>query len=115
MTCPNYPATSLSDHEKNDLKRFTGYTSSVSGAFAAREWRYSAVYDLLEYRLNNAGPAELRIIQQYLTQLYLLDSPRELQDREHLFDEWRGRLCGFLGIPRGPALQLSGNTLGMVV
>jgi hypothetical protein len=47
----------------------------------------------------------MRVIRQYLAQLYLLDAPRELQDRERLFDEWRGRLCGFLGIPRGPALQ----------
>jgi hypothetical protein len=100
MTCPNYPATSLSDPEKTDLKRFSGYTSPAS-----QDWRYSAVYDLLQYRLNNAGPAELRIIRQYLAQLYLLDAPRELHGCERLFDEWRGRLCGFLGIPRGPALQ----------
>ena len=35
----------------------------------------------------------------------------ELRDRSRLFDDWRRRLCGFLGIPPGPALTDGGLTV----
>jgi hypothetical protein len=35
----------------------------------------------------------------------------ELRDRSRLFDDWRRRLCGFLGIPAGPALTDGGLTV----
>jgi hypothetical protein len=35
----------------------------------------------------------------------------EVRDRVRLFDEWRRRLCGFLGVPPGPALGTGGTTL----
>ena len=35
----------------------------------------------------------------------------EVRDRASLFDQWRGRLCGFLGLPPGPDLSGSGLTL----
>ena len=31
-------------------------------------------------------------------------NPAELRERIALFDTWRRRLCGFLGLPPGPAL-----------
>jgi hypothetical protein len=37
----------------------------------------------------------------------------ELDDRLRLFDSWRRRLCGFLGLPPGPAL--SDGTVTLVV
>ena len=37
----------------------------------------------------------------------------ELTDRIRLFDEWRRRLCGFLGVPAGPAL--SSGTASLIV
>ena len=37
----------------------------------------------------------------------------ELADRIRLLDEWRRRLCGFLGIPAGP--DLSSGTVALVV
>ena len=33
------------------------------------------------------------------------------RDRARLFDDWRRRLCGFLGVPPGPALADAGITL----
>ena len=33
---------------------------------------------------------------------------REVGDRLRLLDEWRKRLCGFLGVPVGDALSASG-------
>ena len=37
----------------------------------------------------------------------------EFRDRERLFDDWRIRLCAFLGIPPGPGLQ--SNTPNLIV
>ena len=37
--------------------------------------------------------------------------PDELRDRTRLFDDWRRRLCGFFGVPPGPALTDSGIAL----
>ena len=34
----------------------------------------------------------------------------EARDRARLFDDWRRRLCGFLGLPPGPALTDGGIT-----
>ena len=31
-------------------------------------------------------------------------NPREQRDRDALFESWRRRMCGFIGIPPGPAL-----------
>jgi hypothetical protein len=36
-----------------------------------------------------------------------------LTDRIRLFDEWRRRLCGFLGVAAGPAL--SSGTAALIV
>jgi hypothetical protein len=38
-------------------------------------------------------------------------NPREVRERTALFDDWRRRLCGFLGIPPGPALRDGGVRL----
>jgi hypothetical protein len=38
-------------------------------------------------------------------------NPRELRDRRLLFDDWRRRLCGFLGVRPGPALGEGGLRL----
>ena len=77
---------------------------------------------------------ELSIMRQYLSTLVGLEAsiPRssenldtdqaavwthnrnEVQDRAALFDDWRRRLCGFLGVPPGPAL-VSGGSLTLVV
>jgi hypothetical protein len=38
-------------------------------------------------------------------------NPREVRERTALFDDWRRRLCGFLGVPPGPALRDAGVRL----
>jgi hypothetical protein len=35
----------------------------------------------------------------------------EVRDRLRLFDDWRRRLCGFMGVPPGPALGTGGVAL----
>jgi hypothetical protein len=83
---------------------------------------------LLEYRLNNLDPTEGAVCQTYLTSLRTLEgaipgaggnldtdqaavwthNKGEVQDRSALFDDWRRRLCGFLGVPPGPSLGTGG-------
>ena len=81
--------------------------------------------------MNNLSDAEATVVRRYLGTLTVLEFavPRagdnldtdqasvwtrnrdELRDRSRLFDDWRRRLCGFLGIPPGPALADGGLTV----
>lgn len=121
----------FTDAEKADVRRFCGYPAYGAGASGFQNWRFFQVYGLLEYRINNLSDAETAVVRRYLGTLTLLEYavPRagenldtdqaavwtrnrdELRDRTRLFDDWRRRLCGFLGIPPGPALADSGITI----
>lgn len=90
-----------------------------------QNWRFFQVYGLLEFRLTNLSANELTIVRRYLGTLGKLEigipaaaenldtdqaavwtrNKNEPLDRIRLFDEWRRRLCGFLGVPPGPALS----------
>lgn len=98
-----------------------------------QSWRYFQVYGLLEFRLNNLALAEIVIARRYLGTLVMLElavpaasdnldtdqasmwtrNKEELSDRIRLLDEWRRRLCGFLGVAAGPALF--GGTASLIV
>jgi len=123
--------TPLSDAEKTDARRFCGYPAYGAAPAGFETWRFYQVYGLLEFRLNNLSVPELGVIRRYLATLTVLETaiPRagenldtdvaavwtrnqsEPRDRMKLFDGWRRRLCGFLGIPPGPALVECGITL----
>jgi hypothetical protein len=88
-------------------------------------WRFFQVFGLLEFRLNNLSSSEIAVARRYLGTLLSLEfavpaaaanldtdqasiwtrNKSEMSDRMRLLDEWRRRLCGFLGIPAGPALS----------
>ena len=125
-------AAPFSDAEKTDIRRFCGYPAYGAGAAGFQSWRFFQAYGTLEYRLNNLAPAEYAVIRSiYLAQLYPLESAipaaggnldtasaavwthnsEEVHQREELFDDWRRRLCGFLGLPPGPALSYGGIAL----
>lgn len=75
--------------------------------------------------MNNLRPAELVIVRRYLGTLLMLEvavpkvsdnldtdqaaiwthNKNEARDRLHLLDEWRRRLCQFLGVPSGQGLR----------
>jgi hypothetical protein len=115
----------LSDHEKIDARRHCGYPAYGGTASGFSSWRFFQVYGLLEYRLNNLAEGEVNVIRTYLATLASLEiaiprasdnldtnqaavwvrNQNEFRDRERLFDDWRIRLCAFLGIPPGPGLQ----------
>ena len=123
--------TGFSDAQKADLRRFCGYPAYGAGAAGISSWRFFQAYGTLEYRMNNLAPAEVAVSLQYLSTLATLEAAipptsdnldtesaaawthnaDELRDRTNLFDSWRRRLCGFLGVPPGPALAQAGVTL----
>jgi hypothetical protein len=92
-----------------------------------QSWRFFQIYGLLEYRLTNLSDSEIIVARRYLGNLTMLEmavpaasenldtdeasmwtrNKDEVADRMCLFDGWRRRLCGFLGIPTGPALTSS--------
>lgn len=118
-------------NELTDIRRFCGYPAYGAGPSGFQGWRFFQAYGLLEYRLQNLAPAEETVVRNYLTQLYGLENDlvgtttrldtdqaavwtrnaRELRERTSLFDDWRRRLCGFMGVPPGPALSDGNVTL----
>ncbi len=98
-----------------------------------QSWRFFQVYGLLEFRMNNISSAEIVVARRYLATLAGLElavpaasdnldtdqaaswtrNKTEVTDRVQLYDEWRRRLCGFLGVPPGPAL--AGGTIKLIV
>lgn len=125
----------FTDAEKTDIRRHCGYPAigAVAGGFS--NWRFYQAYGLMEYRLVNLADAELAVVRNYLATLGVLEvaipnasasldtaiasvwtrNERELTERNRLFDDWRRRLCGFLGVPPGPALAPSGSSITLVV
>jgi hypothetical protein len=121
----------FSDGQKVQIRRYCGYPAYGAGAAGFSSWRFFQAYGTLEYRLNNLVPAEIAVTLQYVSTLETIEAaiPRisenldtesaaawthnadELKDREALFDSWRRRLCGFLGVPPGPALGQAGVAL----
>ena len=119
------------DSEKTDIRRFCGYPAYGAGPAGFQSWRFFQAYGLLEYRLNNLAPAEETVVRNHLATLYPLElaipqaagnldteqaavwtrNASEVRDRQALLDDWRRRLCGFLGVPPGPALATGGMAL----
>lgn len=125
------PPASFTDAQKTDIRRFCGYSAYGAGAAGFSSWRFFQSYGTLEYRLNNLAPAEVAVVLQYISTLASLEASippisenldtesaaawthnaAELRDRNALFDGWRRRLCGFLGVAPGAALAECGMTL----
>ncbi len=113
----------FSEADKVDVRRFCWFPAYGAGASGFQGWRFFQAYGLLEYRLNNLSPAEVAVVQStFLTNLRALEpaivaaagnlsteaagpwthNKAEVADRTALFDAWRLRLCGFIGVPPGP-------------
>jgi hypothetical protein len=121
----------FTDAQKADIRRFCGYPAYGAGVGGFNSWRFNQAYGTLEYRMNNLAPAEVVVTLQYLSTLATLEAmipaaaenldtesaaawthnAAETADRTRLFDGWRRRLCGFLGLPPGPALGDAGVSL----
>jgi hypothetical protein len=123
----------FTDAERVDIRRFCGYPAYGAAPTGMQSWRYFQVYGLFEFRLSNLSNSEIAVARRYLGTLTTLEvavpaasdtldteqasmwirNKDELPDRIRLLDEWRRRLCGFLGVEPGPAL--SGSKIALVV
>jgi hypothetical protein len=123
----------LSDPVKVAVRRFCGYPAFGSDDAGNLGWRFFTAYGALEYRMNNLTSDEEAVVLTYVATLTELEggipvaaetlnsdaaaswtrNTNEIQDRLRLFDAWRRRLCGFLGVPPGEALGPGG--VGLIV
>lgn len=114
----------LTEQQKTDIRRFCGYPAYGSSPAGNLGWRFYTAYGLLEYRLNNLSVSEMSVITNYLSTLNQLETAvpsasdnldsdaaatwshnrDEVKDRLDLLDEWRKRLCSFIGVPPGDGL-----------
>lgn len=126
----------LTDAERTDARRFCGYPAYGAGADGNEGARFFSQYGALEYRLTNISVTELAVCRSYLATLLALEmaiptagdnldtdqaaggwvrNRREARDRQDLFDEWRRRLCGFLGVPPGDDLGSGGQSVSVTI
>ena len=124
----------LTTQQIADVRRFAGYPALGvdTPADDSRDFAYGfvspGVWQTLQHRLTNlTAENETTLVNIYLTNLYSLETAivgastnldtskaavwehnaNEVADREKLFDGWRRRMCGFLGIAPGPDLGSS--------
>ena len=114
----------LSEMEQADTRRFCGYPVVGTRNFSLNIMGRHPHALALDQRIHSLTGTELTLLRRYLATLTGLELaiPRagenldtdeaavwsrnktEVKDRIVLFDNWRHRLCGFLGIPPGPGL-----------
>jgi hypothetical protein len=128
----------LTAQQLADVRRFAGYpllgdTVADDSRDFAYGWVSPGIWMTMQHRLMNLrAEEETTLISVYLTPLYTLETAifgagdnldtdqaavwtrnkTEVSDRSKLFDQWRRRMCGFLGFAPGPAL---GNGGGQVI
>lgn len=118
----------LTEQQSTDIRRFCGYSAYGAAPAGNMGWRFYTAYGLLEYRIANLSPSEIGVVVSYLGTLVQLEiaipaasdnldsdaagvwthNRGEVADRLHLLDEWRRRLCSFLGVPPGEGLSRPG-------
>ena len=125
----------LSDAQKADVRRFAGYpalgtdTPADDSRDFAYGWVSPGVWQTLNHRLDTLmSEAETTLTTVYLPNLVALEqgivsaaenldtqqaavwtrNSNEIGDRSKLFDDWRRRMCAFLGIAPGPSLGRGG-------
>ena len=124
----------LMDAEKTDVRRFCGYPAYGANPSGNTGWRFYQAYGALEYRMTNLSASEEAIVRQHLGVLRGFEAaipvaannldtaaaavwthnPAEVLERQRLERDWGRRLCGFLGVPPGPAL-LNGSSVTLIV
>ena len=125
----------LSEAELTDSRRYLGYPVHGASPAGNMGWQFYQAYGAVEYRLGNLSASEETVLRRYLGTLGVLEraipdagagldteaaagwtrNPAEMAERGRLFDDWRRRFCSFLGVPAGPALGRSGNSVALVI
>jgi len=124
----------LTEAELTDARRFLGYAAHGAmrgGATSAWFYQASAAVDA---RLAMLSESEVEVLRGYLRTLAQMEAAipavaegldtasaagwvrnaGELEERERLFDGWRRRMCGFLGLVPGPELRRGGGVALLV-
>ena len=124
----------LTEAELTDARRFLGYAAhgAMRGG-AANAWFYQASA-AADARLGMLSESEVGVLRGYLRTLAQMEAAipavaegldtasaagwvrnaGELEERERLFDGWRRRMCGFLGLVPGPELRRGGGVALLV-
>ena len=125
----------LSETERTNARRYLGYPAHGADASGNAGWQFYQASGPVEYRLNNLNGAEEAVVREYLVTLAVLEraipevsvgldtgsaagwvrNPAELTERGRLFDDWRRRFCGFLGVSAGPGLHQQSANVTLVV
>lgn len=128
----------LTDAQITDVRRYAGFQLSGTPALTANNDIAYLVFGTrqmsLVERLNSLSASEEAVlVNTYLTNLAMLETAivsasanldtdeaavwkhnrNEVADRDRLFDSWRRRMCGFLGIAPGPGIG-SGSQVSLV-
>lgn len=120
----------FTDAQLTDVRRFCGFPAAANGAVLFPAPWVNVQYMALDYRLQTLSTTEgAVVVNTYLANLYALETAivgaganmgtdiaavwtrnrNEVRDRERLFDGWRRRLCGFMGVQPGPDLGQTGS------
>lgn len=124
----------LTDAQMTDVRRFAGYgvvgtTQPINADSDIVYVRFGMIQMSLYRRLTTLTATEEAALVSYLTTLATLETAipaaadnldtdqaavwhrnrSEVGDRTRLFDQWRRRMCQFLGIAPGPALGAGGG------
>lgn len=120
----------LTDAQKVDVRRWLGYPTLNEGQIDPVYSTTTGVSRVsLTAKLDGlTASEEVALTDRYLTPLASLEAdllastgnmdtqaagpwianPRETQERTAMYNKWRRDMCGFLGIPPGPALGSGG-------
>jgi len=121
----------FTEAECTDIRRYCGYPAYGAGAAGFQGWRFFQVYGLMEWRIAHLTGSEEGVVRHYLQTLHHLENAvplaaanldtdraavwthnaNEVRERTGLLDDWRRRLCAFLGLPPGPGLGDAGIRL----
>jgi hypothetical protein len=119
----------LTEAELTDARRFLGYAArGAMRGVTSSAWFYQASA-AADARLAALSESEAGVLRGYLQTLAAMEAAipavaegldtataagwvrnaGELEERERLFDGWRRRMCGFLGLVPGPELRRGGG------
>ena len=125
----------LTEADKTDARRFMGYPAYGAAVGAHSGWWFYQDSAAVDVRLAGLSDSETAVLHTYLRTLRGLEAAipevgagldtssaggwvrnsQELDERDRLFDNWRRRMCGFLGVQPGPDLRRGGGSVQLVI
>jgi hypothetical protein len=133
MSDPTAQFFAFTEAQMVDVRRYCGYPAYGAGSSVFMFQRFTDAYNLMEDRLTSLSQTEGVVVSTYLTTLNGLEAAipaaaanldtdsaavwfhnkREIQDRTAVFNDWCGRLAGYIGVPLGPFFGGARQSVGM--